>query len=121
MPKSTLVVPGPQQMLRGALPIWPRGASTKAVGSKKYSPDVSGDMRRNGATWLGSPGDSKSKLFISSRSLLDVMRMGKPDCKVVIVLKAHPLETWRSQLALCQSGSRQYALTTRRCGALKSE
>jgi hypothetical protein len=47
-----------------------------------------------GATTLGSPGVSKSKLPCSSRSSCDVMRIGKPDWKVVIHETDHPFSTF---------------------------
>src|ERR1019366_5292914 len=67
--------------------------------------DFCGWRRRKGAIWFGSPGVSKSELLISSRSSLEVKRIGKPDCSVPMLLKAHPFTRWRVQLEIRHSGT----------------
>src|SRR6266849_4108183 len=111
-PISQLLIPGPQHTVRGALPIVP-GATVASVkllfGSNPaligwQSTPVPDDgpvpnahtvffglIDLNGATTLGSPGVSKSKLDCSSMSSCSVMRTGKPAWNVVIPETAQPL------------------------------
>src|SRR2546426_6796433 len=62
----------------------------KLFWSKKYPPCVRGSNVWNGAIWSGSPGNSKSKLFISSLSSDEVMRTGNPLWKVTMPEVAQP-------------------------------
>src|SRR5262249_45347900 len=85
MPNSQLFKPGPQQMVRGALPMVPRGiapglaAQSPAIvgshvellnefGSNPRLPGHRGSRRLNGEIRYGRPGVSKSKLDFSALS-----------------------------------------------------
>src|SRR5437899_1205842 len=131
---SQLLIPGPQQMVRGALPIVPRPtvASVNVLGSKAalmgthgvggsvaFTPAVGpvpsahvlfrGSIRRNVAPGLkfGWPGVSKSKLDCSSMSSCSVMRMGKPDWNVVIPDNAQPLRAFPLKPSYLGTGNSQ--------------
>src|SRR6266498_3739805 len=52
--------------------------SVKLLGSKKLPPCFLGSCVCSGASCRGSPGSSKSKLFMSSLSAEVEMRIGKP-------------------------------------------
>src|SRR5437868_6615759 len=58
---------------------------------------------------------------MSSRSSLEVRRIGKPDCSVAMLLSAHPFAMCRVQFEMRQSGIRQYSLSTKRWRASNSE
>src|SRR5258708_32108033 len=107
-------MPGPQQMVRGALPIVPNGTAAgfaelssgivgshgvllNELGSNPRFPGPRGFSLLNGATRLGSPGVSKSKLDCSSVSSWEVMRIGNTLWNVVIPETARPSKPWPSR------------------------
>src|SRR6516225_595741 len=76
--KSKLLMPGPQQSVRGEFPMVPRAGVAKLEGSKARWPGERGFRVLNGATKSGCPGNRKSKLFSSSVSAEEKMRIGNP-------------------------------------------
>src|ERR1700730_18233544 len=116
---SQLLMPGPQQMERGALPIVPNcgpplaGSFENRLGSKTKpdtrdqggAPGAKGPVKAaqtvprgltalNGATRFGSPGASKRNVeSSSSRSDCEVMRPGKPLWKITMPDISQPLSS----------------------------
>ena len=85
-PISQLLIPGLQQIERGAFPIVP-GATVELVnrfGSKTNPSFCRTFCVWKGAVRFGSPGASKKKLLNSSMSSPDVMRIGNPAWNVTI-------------------------------------
>src|SRR5579884_3206853 len=124
MPNSQLLMPGPQQMVRGALPMVPRGTAPgllaqspgivgshgvllNELGSNPRLPGPRGSSFLNGATRFGSPGVSKSKLDCSSVSSCDVIRTGKPLWNVVIPETAQPFSAFPANPLYFGTGSSQ--------------
>src|ERR1700722_1974827 len=91
-PMSMLLIPGVQQIERGALPMVPGGTVelVNNVGSKAKPLCCFTFHVWNGAVRFGSPGASKKILLNSSMSSEEVIRIGNPVWKVRIPDHSHP-------------------------------
>src|SRR5271167_1589043 len=124
---SVLLIPGPQQMVLGALPMVP-GATVefvKELGSNT-NPPVCRILvfTRCGcpAAKFGSPAASKRKVLSScSISSCEVIRIGKPDWKLKMPDSSQPSSHRPLNPSIFGTGKSHTKLKTKRWGASKAD